>query len=212
MVVLSNQPRRATYSTSQGELWNEPQPIGFVFKAAMAAKIGDSVGALEHISSDDLLYRRMLSYHGTDWSAPVVINGPDRAGGNARLIDAGGHPAALYFDINQQSLKYVRALDPDGEAWGAPRIISTRASATSFELGLHADRPVVIFHDRVELDLNFVAAGNTEGSSWSQEMALPPVPPFESPVLPMSYHQIQGHPALAILPGTSGPILFWIYR
>ncbi len=88
--------------------------------------VGNPAIAYYDATAGDLLYVRSSDANGTAWSAPAVIDGStSNVGQYPSLAVVGGGPAISYYDVTNQDLKYVRALDATGAAWGSPLTIDS---------------------------------------------------------------------------------------
>jgi hypothetical protein len=105
---------------------------------------------------------------------PVVVIPPtvDNVLMNTQLIVAGGNPAICYDNFSDQTLVYVRALDPAGTTWGAPQVLHTygdgsEGGSSSPSMISVNGRPAIAFWDvDASFDLGYIRALDANGDAW----------------------------------------------
>jgi hypothetical protein len=119
----------------------------------------------------NLNYVRAGDADGTTWGTSLIVDGnvDDDIGKYASLAVVDGRPAIAYYDAIAGDLKYVRASDADGSAWGTPLTFSSDddigqyASLAAFLWG----PPAIACYNATRGDLMYVQAEDPEGTSWS---------------------------------------------
>jgi hypothetical protein len=129
-----------------------------------------------------LVYYRANDLNGSTWGARTTVdsNVGDLNTGSAvtngsviALALVEGRPAIAYFDQGEDVMKYVRASDSNGTAWGTPVSLpllsisggsSSAAKGGSCRLAVLGGRPTVQF--AAGQDIYVVTARNAEGTSW----------------------------------------------
>ena len=82
----------------------------------------------------DLKYIRALDSYGNDWGTSLTIDDTayDSLCGTARatLLEVNGNPAIAYSvsQTNARYIKYVRAVDQNGECWNTPITINDQGA------------------------------------------------------------------------------------
>jgi len=72
----------------------------------------------------DLKFVRAVSFDGSTWGAPVIVDSADNVGDWSSLAMVNGRPAISYLS-SSGDLSYVRAGDPWGDSWGTPETIDS---------------------------------------------------------------------------------------
>ena len=146
-------------------------------------------------TNGDLKYVLSNDPAGTDWSAPVVVHSTGDAGSHLDLTVVDGRPAIAYH-VAGVGLHYVRASTPGGivatnlrdgngnittiavnllnyaGSWGTPVLVDAGPVGTYPSLEVVTDgtsnqgRPAIAYYDSGALDLKYVRALNTTGSTW----------------------------------------------
>lgn len=107
----------------------------------------------------------------SNWGAPVLVDG-GQVGTFASLdiitdsTSAQGRPAIAYYDAAGLNLKYVRAQNITGSAWGTPRtVVSIGDVGRSAGLVLTDGVPGIAYHDATAGDLKFLHLADATGYS-----------------------------------------------
>ena len=80
------------------------------------------------------------------------------------LMVADGAPAIAYVDRSAAELKFVRAVDADGSAWGPPIVVAATAGGR-LSLGMALGHPAVAYQTSAG-SIRFVRATDPQGSAW----------------------------------------------
>lgn len=84
-----------------------------------------------------------------------------------------GYPAVAYYDATNQDLKYVRALDPRGTAWGIPVTVASRGvTGRHPSLSIINGNPAVTFYDETAGMLLYSRCNDAQGVVWSTPVAV----------------------------------------
>jgi hypothetical protein len=148
------------------------------YQSSLAEIDGKPAVAAYQNTLDDLYYSRALDSNGETWPiVPVVVEFIGSVGNDPELIEAKDLPAIAYYDATFNALKFIRALNPDGSAWKDPQVLDVLADGV-ISVTLLDDRPAIVYSGRpgVSQDylLKFIAANNSEGTSWGLPMVLDP--------------------------------------
>jgi uncharacterized delta-60 repeat protein len=84
-----------------------------------------------------------------------------------------GYPAVAYYDATNQDLKYVRALDARGTAWGIPVTVASRGvTGRHPSLSLINGNPAITFYDETAGMLLYSRSNDAQGVVWSTPVAV----------------------------------------
>jgi len=120
----------------------------------------------------NLLYMRATDLEGRQWPKwPTVVVPVNAASASTstyvpRIFVADGMPAIAYFDDNLSMLKYVRALDETGSAWGEPVALDLWTDGWQ-SVALLEGRPAILYEDGISGEMKLVVANDKAGVSWS---------------------------------------------
>jgi hypothetical protein len=87
----------------------------------------------------------------------------------------GGNPAISYYDATDEELKYVRATNANGTAWGSPVTVDgtgTEDVGQYTSLAVVNGNPAISYHSITKGSLLFVRATNSTGSAWDTPLIL----------------------------------------
>ncbi len=102
----------------------------------------------------------------------LVDDGSPPSSDVGRYCDAilvGGFPAIAYTDDTSGDLKYIRATNAQGSAWGAPVTAAVGGSAIVGDycsLAMMGTIPAIAYYDRTSKDLKYVRANDATGTTW----------------------------------------------
>ncbi|MDQ3024318.1 MAG: PKD domain-containing protein [bacterium] len=100
---------------------------------------------------------------------------PDSAevvGRYSSLEVVNGFPAISYYDSSNGALKFVRASDADGSAWGAPVVPDSVGVGTQTSLAVVNGNPAISYFDNINDDLKYVRASDADGSAWGAPLTV----------------------------------------
>jgi hypothetical protein len=94
-------------------------------------------------------------------------------GQNTSLVVINGSPAISYFDVTNGNLKYVRATDASGTAWGTPISIDTAGNVGQYtSLAVVNGNPAISYFDVTNGDLKYVRATDANGTAWGAPISI----------------------------------------
>lgn len=105
-----------------------------------------------------------------------VIQTLDNAGNvgefaNLKVIN--GLPAISYYNVAQGCLKYIRANDVDGGAWGDPISLDMTVYSGKFNsLGVVNGHPAISYLDDTNRDLRYIRASDSTGAEWGSPVTV----------------------------------------
>lgn len=111
-----------------------------------------------------------VNVRGASWVAGGVVESTQAAanvGEEASSMVVSGFPAIAYYDATNQDLKYVRALDARGSAWGIPVTVASRGNVgRNPSMQIINGNPAISYYDDDSGMLMFVRATDAQGVVW----------------------------------------------
>lgn len=104
------------------------------------------------------------------WAAadplPDTLSG-DIIGLTSSLQTINGRPAVSYLGpLSAQTLKYVRALDADGNTWGPPLTVDPQGGQFT-SMAVVEGRPAIGYFVLATKELRYVRANDANGDTWA---------------------------------------------
>ncbi len=139
--------------------------------ASLAMVSGRPALAYYDATLGDLKYTRAGDANGATWGVPVTPDPGDvgqDVGRYASLAVVNGRPAIAYYDVRFGELKFIRANDDGGVAWG-----SYQAIDRSDDVGVYiclrviAGKPAVSYYNQTSGDLKLIRARDADGRNWN---------------------------------------------
>jgi len=169
--------------------------------------------AMSYVDDDtnQLKFVRAADATGATWQAPVFVE--DVAGSvetYTSLVVVNGNPAITWFDTLNLHLRYIRATDPQGSAWG-PRVdVDINPTVGMFcSMAIVSGNPAIAYRDggNGNGDLKFARATTVDGSgSWTTMTV--DADPIQDRGNGASLSIIEGKPAIAYLDVTSNSLYY----
>jgi hypothetical protein len=127
---------------------------------SLAVISGNPALGYRDLTNRRLKYVRATDIDGTAWDVPVVADagGTNDLGAFASLVEVNGNPAISYSDFTNGDLKYVRATDVSGTAWGTPVIVDGVGEGGT--LAVVSGNPAIGYYDLDNGDLKYVRASD----------------------------------------------------
>lgn len=156
----------------------------------------------------DLKYIRANDASGQTWPAPVTVDGGgDIVGFSSSLAVVNGNPAITYYDADGQNLKYVRATNADGTAWGTQVVIDSAGDVGWFtSLAVVNGRPAVCYYDKTNGRVKYARASDTTGAAWAAPVVVDNVGTGLG--TRMSMQVVSGKPAIAYFDQAAGDLRY----
>lgn len=127
-------------------------------------------GTLEYVRANDAA--------GQTWGPPVTVDAVKNvnAGAWTSLQIIKGNPAISYYDNTNGQLKYVRASDSEGTAWGPP-VVASAATFTGLYASMHVvdGYPAIAYYHIINGNsgsVEFVRARDALGAKWDEPVVL----------------------------------------
>lgn len=158
---------------SIGATWYTPRypytgiPNAGEFISATSQNYNNGGVYVVHISYYDRAngaLRCLYDYPGIGSSIKVPVS---PTGEYSSMGLANGNPAVAYFDGSTGVLKYVRAKDAGGSAWGNPVTVDSAGVAGLFISYCQVNgKPAMAYYDYLKFSLKYVQALDSNGNSW----------------------------------------------
>lgn len=117
-----------------------------------------------------------VNARGGAWTQGGIVENTQatsNVGEEASASIVSGYPAIAYYDTTNQDLKYVRALDARGTAWGNPVTIASRGIVgRNPSLQIINGNPAITFYDATAGMLMFVRSSDAQGVAWGTPLAV----------------------------------------
>ncbi len=146
---------------------------------SLAVVDGNPAVAYCEAGNEDLKFARATNAAGTAWGTPITIDGAsDQAGRSAKLAVVNGRPAVAYraYTGSARELRFVRATNAAGTAWGTPLTVDSGdhvTSNTSLSLAIVDGNPAIAHAGSGGIDhLWYVAATDASGSAWAAPVTI----------------------------------------
>jgi len=102
-----------------------------------------------------------------------AVDSAGNVGNRSSLAVVNGKPAISYYDATSMDLRYVQAVDPDGNAWGTPIAVDTNGAVGSHSsLAIVNGKPAISYTDGLNSGLRYVQASDSDGSVWGASVAV----------------------------------------
>lgn len=212
LAVVNGNPAISFYDITNGDLRyiRATDANGTAWGAGVAVATAGNVGqysslkvvngnpaiAYYSVTGSDIIYVRATDVNGAAWGAPVTVEASaGNVGGWASMEVVNGNPAISYFDASNNDLRYARATDANGTAWGAAVAVATAGTVGSFtSLKVVNGNPAISYFDIGNNDLKYVRAADASGTAWGT-----PVTPEATNAIGQytSLFIVNGNPAIA---------------
>ena len=97
----------------------------------------------------------------------TTVDSTGSAGYYTSLAITSGNPSISYYDATNSDLKYVRATDASGTAWGTPITVDSTGSVGRYtSLAITNGNPSISYYDNTNGDLKYVRATDASGTAW----------------------------------------------
>lgn len=142
---------------------------------AMQVANGNPAIAYYDGTNGDLRFKRATDADGTAWAAAQIPDGSggDNVGSHLSLQIVNGNPAISYYDVTNSRLKFIRALDASGTAWGTPITVDAAGNVGQYtSLQIVNGFPAISYYDVTSGNLNFVRATDANGTAWGTPLSI----------------------------------------
>ncbi|MFT3982245.1 MAG: T9SS type A sorting domain-containing protein [Ferruginibacter sp.] len=190
--IVNGRPASAHYDASNGDLHfsraNDAQGVSWAAPisvtttgdigqyASLAIVNGFPAISYYDVANVRLMYVRATNANGTAWGAPVVVHDPPgttNVGQYTSLVVINGNPAIAYYDATNNDLKYVRATDADGTAWGTPLTLDATGNTGSYlSMANVGGNPAISYYDASNGDLRYIRATDASGTTWGTPVSV----------------------------------------
>lgn len=224
--IVNGRPASAHYDDSnddlqysrandaQGVSWAAPVKVyatGNVGQHnSLAVVNGFPAIAFHDVGNSRLLYVRATNANGTAWSAPVVVDDPPGAtnvGQYTSLMVVNGNPAIAYYDVSNGDLKYVRATDANGTAWGTPQVLDATGNTGQYtSMEIVGGNPAISYYDVSNGDLRYIRATNATGATWGTAVTVTGTGTNTGQYT--SLKMVNGNPAISFFNATNQDLVY----
>lgn len=125
-------------------------------------------------------------------------------GSYSSLVVVNGNPAISYYNLSEDTLRYVRATDAKGSAWGAPITVDPGGAGAYTSMVVANGHPAISYY-ATGGGLRYVRANDPSGTAWGNPITLNDVGnvgQFTSMTL------VGGHPAIAYYDVTNADVKY----
>ncbi len=200
---------RATDAT--GSAWAAPLAIAVTgaqgFHNSLKVVNGNPAIAYYDNVSQGLRFVRASDASGTAWSAPISVDvSAPGSGWYISLQIVNGYPAISYYEATNDDLKYVRATNADGTAWGTPITVdATGITGLWTSMQIVNGNPAISYYDQDNLDLRYVRANDADGTTWGTPVS---VDVTGDQGRYTSLQMVNGNPAISYYDGTNADLRY----
>ncbi|HWB03718.1 MAG TPA: choice-of-anchor D domain-containing protein [Verrucomicrobiales bacterium] len=152
--------------------------------------------------ADIARYSRATDANGYVWAPPALV--PAVLPSSLDLEEVDGRPAMIYISGRESlALKFLRALDADGMAWGAPVDLPIEAVMGPCALQMVEGRPAAacFTFTQTSTSFNYFRALDADGSAWGPPVTVhsSPLPSGLAQMGQLSLSVVNGAPAMAVV-------------
>jgi hypothetical protein len=105
--------------------------------------------------------------------APLSVDATGNVGQFTSAAVVNGNPSMAYYDVTNQKLKFVRALDPSGQNWATPVTITPTTNVGQYpSLYIVNGNPAIAYYDVTNGDLKYVRATDVDGTTWGAPITI----------------------------------------
>lgn len=194
---------------ANGVAWGSPQAVAstnFVGLFTSLAVVNGNPAISYYSSTDaDLKYVRASDADGTVWgTSPLTIDSSGSVGWYTSLVVVNGNPAISYYHFTNSDLKYVRATNASGTAWGAPQTIHSIGIAGQFTSMMVVNGIPAISYEADD-NLYYIRATDPNGTTWAAPQAIDASGDVGGYT---SLEMVNGFPAISYKDVTNGNLKF----
>jgi hypothetical protein len=144
------------------------------------------------------------------WGTPVLAEPLTDQGGDLGKYSTqcivNGNPAIALYDATNGDLKFIRATDADGTAWGTPVTVDATGNVGQYtSLQVVNGYPAIAYYDVTNQDLKFVIASDADGTTWGTPVSLDVTGDVGQYT---SMQIVSGNPAIAYYDVTNGDLKY----
>jgi PKD repeat protein len=146
-------------------------------------------------TNNSVLYRRATAADGSSWGGPVTLEAASTGYTYCWMAVIQGYPAVAWHYENIDDLRYCRALDANGDLWGATVAADNSAAqvGTGCCLAEINGGAAIVYGDESNNQIKYVRSTDGAGAIWGA----PTIVEFESPgPAQMGLIEVQGRPAI----------------
>lgn len=196
-VRLTNGSQPLTISTSEKDRG---------FSSLAYVNGGPAVAYYDTDGGDEVLrFIKATDNIGEKWEdPPVTVAYAGFSTGDLVLLVVNGRPAICYHDGDTNTLRFVRASNADGTAWGTPVTLDTPGGGSEKSMAIVNGNPAVAYHHSNSNELRFIRATDPNGTTW----AAPVIVDVGGVGRHNSLAIVSGNPAISYHDQTTGSLVF----
>lgn len=192
LVVVSNFPAISYHDATTGDLmyvratdlngtaWSAPVIADNTATVvgqhtSMAIVNGNPAIGYYDATNADLRFVRSTNTTGTAWAAPQTLDSSGNVGEHTSLVvlSTTGFPAIAYYSASTSGLKFVRATDTSGTAWGTPQLVEFADDVGQFASMVIANsHPGIAYYEATHGALRFIISPDQLGDAWQPPIYL----------------------------------------
>jgi LPXTG-site transpeptidase (sortase) family protein len=136
----------------------------------------------------------------------MVVDNSLNAGSFSSIAVVNSNPAISYYDSIMGDLKYVRATNANGTAWGTPVVVdAAEDTGATTSLAVVNGNPAISYFDYTNVDLWYVRAIDANGTAWGAPIIVDAVGSVGSYA---SLAVVNGNPAISYYDSTNGDLKY----
>jgi hypothetical protein len=126
----------------------------------------------------DAGFVRATDANGGGWGGSISVDnggGAADVGYYASLAVVNGNPAIAHYDDTNGDLRYVRATNASGTAWGTPQVLDTGGNTGAFgSLAVINGIPAIAYFDVTNGYLRYISGTDASGTAWNAPVTVDP--------------------------------------
>ncbi|HNQ72013.1 MAG TPA: hypothetical protein PKN95_00215 [Verrucomicrobiota bacterium] len=146
-----------------------------------------------HSVTGAVQFIRATDVDGTAWGSPTdVVASTSTSFSYVSLAIVNGHPAIAWFESPNWDVKYARATDANGTAWGAPVAVQTAGQVgRTLSLAVVNGAPAISYEDFSAGALKYIRATDADGTAWGAPVTVDATQSWQT-----SLAVVNGRPAI----------------
>ncbi len=215
--VTNTNPKYVAALDIDGATWGTPVALDVSASnlgayASLAEVNGNPAIAYADLTNFNVRYIQASVPDGSAWNAPIAIDvSGDIVGYFTSLEVVNGNPAIAYSDDSNTNVRYVRATNADGSAWGTPISLDVSSSTVGAytSLAIVNGNPAIAYYDATNTNARYVRAMNANGTLWGLPVAIDVSASSVGDYISLA--EVSGNPAIAYYDSTNTNLRYAYY-
>jgi uncharacterized delta-60 repeat protein len=190
-------PDRAVYFGSatgaNGSQWNWRYPVASEEATSVCLRVVNGHPAVIFGEGTKIRYSRAGDAAGAGWNVPITLNTGVSKPGQFTMEVVDGNPAIAFIDTGNGTLRYMRAQNADGSAWGASVVVDGSAPFSQPSMKVVDGFPAIAYAGFG--NLWFRRAADAAGAAWGTGVSATPLLVSNQTHFP-SLQVVNGRPAI----------------